>query len=141
MLPALPLPKVVVDRVLLEMDIASLAARFIPPALPLPTAGCPVAKFTRPLVLLTALLFRNNEPTFALILPALASQAVEVSICARLTVNIGALIDTVPPVPGVKSVIDTKGLPNESLLALSWARTCMRSPGAGATRSSARSEA
>src|SRR5215510_7958436 len=111
MLPALPLPNVVVDSTLPEIYIASLTARFIPPALPEPTVGTPVVVFTRPLPLMIALLFRNSEPTFAVIVPALAPQAVEVSICAPLTVNIGALIDTVPPVPGVKSVIDTKGLP------------------------------
>jgi hypothetical protein len=63
MLPALPLPNVVVEMVLRapEIEIASLAVRFMSPALPGPTAGCNVTKLTRPLVLLIdAPSFRNN---------------------------------------------------------------------------------
>ena len=85
MLPALPSPNVVVDMVLRapEIEIVSLAVRFMSPAMPEPTVRSPVFMFTRPLVLLIdAPSFRNSEPTFALIWPALPSQAVEVSISA-----------------------------------------------------------
>src|SRR6266498_2216056 len=134
MLPALPLPNVVVDTALPEMDITSLAVTFMSPALPEPTAGCPVAKLTRPLVLLMdAPSFRKSEPTFALIWPALPAQPVELSISApALAVNTGAVIDTVPPVPCVGSVAGTKPLPADPPLAASFATACTQSTGAGA---------
>ena len=137
----LPAP-VVGDRPETEIVLGPVAVIVTLPALPAPTLCWPV-RSTMPLLLrIPAPSFKNKEPTFARTAPALPSQPVDVSILvSAFIVNKGVVIEILPASPGVKSVTATKGLPAESLIALSLARTCIRSPGAGAIPSPLRSEA